>query len=140
MNDAAAAGVWGLIAMLWVGALGFALAVHLLMGYCFKLMALKAGNDEDAKLWWIPFVNMLIPIRITGRPDWWLALLFFVPMVNIILLFIIFVEVAQSLGKPAVWGVLSVLFPFIGLPYLAFSKDEYSSLHDGEDIVIRLPD
>lgn len=127
----------GLFVGLWIGFLAFGLGIYLFMAYCLKQMALKAGNDDDVGLWWIPFVNTLIPIRIAGRPDWWLLLLL-IPGVNVIASLIIMIEAAQSLGKAAVWGVLAIFLPFIGLPYLAFSADDYPVLRERDDIVIRL--
>lgn len=107
-----------LIFMLVIG-----LAVHLFFGYCFKQIALKTGHEEDAGLWWIPIVNLLIPIRVAGKPGWWL-LLMLVPFVNIVVNIIIWMAVAEARGKENWWGIVAALVSIVGIPYIALSDSE----------------
>ena len=57
-------------------------------------------------------------------------LLFFilclVPCVNVVMLFIINIEVAKKFGKDPLYGVGMALLPFIFLPMLAFGKAQYT--------------
>lgn len=98
-----------------------ALAFHLFFGYCFKRIAEKAGND-DTGIWWIPLANYLLVLRAAGKPAWWLILLL-IPFVNIITMFIVWIEVSRNLGHGTAWGVIAVLVSIIGIPYLAFANE-----------------
>jgi hypothetical protein len=99
----------------------FGLAFHLFFGYCFKKIAEKTG-DTDTSLWWIPIVNLLLIIKAADKPAWWIVLLL-IPLVNIIVLFIVWIDVSNNLGKGTGWGVVAALIGIIGIPYLAFSDD-----------------
>lgn len=96
------------------------LAFHLFFGYCFKRIAEKSGHEESAGLWWIPIVNYLIPIRVAGKPGWWLVL-FIIPGVNIVAGIIVWMAVAEALGRENWWGIIAALVGIIGIPVLAFS-------------------
>ncbi len=97
-----------------------ALAFHLFFGYCFKRIALKSGHEDSAGLWWIPIANYLIPIYVAGKPGWWL-ILFLIPGVNIVASIIVWMAVAEALGRENWWGIIAALFGIVGIPVLAFS-------------------
>ncbi|MFD2422467.1 DUF5684 domain-containing protein [Amycolatopsis pigmentata] len=82
----------------------------------------KAGQPGWAAI--VPFYNTVVLLRVVGRPWWWL-LLMFIPFVNIVLLFIVYVDLAKSFGKGTGFGVLTVFFPYICLPILAFGDARY---------------
>ena len=46
----------------------------------------------------IPFYNSVILLRIIGRPSWWVVLLYF-PIVNLLMLPVVWVETARKFGK-----------------------------------------
>ena len=46
----------------------------------------------------VPFYNSLILLRIIKRPQWWVVLLYF-PIVNLLMLPVVWVETARSFGK-----------------------------------------
>lgn len=46
----------------------------------------------------VPFYNSLILMRIIKRPQWWIVLLYF-PIVNLLMLPVVWVETARSFGK-----------------------------------------
>lgn len=123
-DGAVGAGI-GIAMMMFMFVLG--LAFHLFLGYCFKKMAEKTGNEESAGLWWIPLINWLIPLRIAEKPTWWLILLI-VPFANLIVLFIVWTAVAEKLGHESWWGIIAVVFGIVGIPYLAFAEGKNSSL------------
>ncbi|HVK39486.1 MAG TPA: DUF5684 domain-containing protein [Candidatus Kapabacteria bacterium] len=104
----------------------FGLAAHIFFGYCFKRIAEKAG-ETDTGIWWIPIVNYLLVLRAANKPGWWLVLLL-IPFVNFIVLFIVWIEVSNRLGKGTGWGVVAVIFSIVGVPYLAFSDDTSAAI------------
>ena len=46
----------------------------------------------------IPIYNSVILLRIIGRPSWWVILLYF-PIVNLLMLPVVWVETARKFGK-----------------------------------------
>jgi len=72
----------------------------------------------------IPIYNILKLIDIVGRPRWWIILLL-VPVVNIIVVFIVNIDLAKSFGKKTGFGVGIAFLPFVFLPILAFGDAEY---------------
>lgn len=83
----------------------------------------KAGQPGWAVL--IPFYNSYILIKIAGRPGWWL-LLFFLPLVNFILLLVVSIDVAKAFGKSIGFGFGLWLLSFIFYPILGFGSAVYS--------------
>ncbi len=82
----------------------------------------KAGQPGWAAL--IPIYNFIVLLKIVGRPIWWIVL-FLVPIVNIVVLFIIYIDLAKSFGKSAGFGVGLILLGFIFLPILAWGSATY---------------
>jgi membrane associated rhomboid family serine protease len=67
----------------------------------------------------------MIPVlKAVGRPAWWVVL-FFIPLVNLIMLFIVLIDLAKSFGHGAGYGVGLVLLPFIFFIMLGFGSDQY---------------
>ncbi|AHH95594.1 hypothetical protein GCM10010174_78440 [Kutzneria viridogrisea] len=83
----------------------------------------KAGKPGWAAI--IPFYNTYTLIKIAGRPGWWL-ILFFIPLVNIVISIILMLDVAKSFGKGGAFGFFGLwLFGFIGFPILAWGSAQY---------------
>ena len=83
----------------------------------------KAGQPGWAVV--IPFFNLYIVLKIVGRPAWWLVL-YFIPVVNIVIAVIVAMDMAKSFGQSAVFGVV-MLFLLCGIGYLilAFGSARY---------------
>ncbi|TGN18555.1 DUF5684 domain-containing protein [Leptospira idonii] len=81
----------------------------------------KAGKPGWAAI--IPVYNLIILMEIVGRPTWW-VILFFVPCVNFVIMFMVMIDLAKSFGKE--WW-FAFLFFILGAGYfiLGFGKDEY---------------
>ena len=78
-----------------------------------------------ALLWLICFPIGTIPfLKATGRPTWWVVL-FFIPIVNIVMWVILCIDIAKSFGKGAGYGIGLWLLPFIFFIMLGFGKDQY---------------
>lgn len=72
----------------------------------------------------IPFYNFYVWLKIIEKPLWWYIFLL-IPFINVFTIMLMVVEFLKnfkrfSLGHQA----LAVLFPYIYLPYLGFSKEE----------------
>ena len=60
-----------------------------------------------------------------GKPLWWLILLF-IPVANIIILFLIFKELAERFGKDYLMAIVMTVLPFVGLAILALTDCTYT--------------
>ncbi len=72
----------------------------------------------------VPFLNWSEWLKIIGKPQWWIVLLF-IPIVNVFYMAYMLIGLAKAfkhydLGSHAA----AVLAPYIYLPYLGFSKNE----------------
>ena len=72
----------------------------------------------------VPFYNLYIWLKIVRKPLWWYIFLL-IPFINVFVILLMVVETLKCFKK---YGLLEqaagVIFPFICLPYLAFSSDE----------------
>jgi hypothetical protein len=73
----------------------------------------------------IPIWSTIVLLRIVGRPWWWLLLLF-IPIVNIIIYFIVALDLGKSFGYGALFSILLLFFlPVIGVLVLDFGGSTY---------------
>ena len=83
----------------------------------------EKGGEKGWKIL-IPFYNWYVWLKIIKKPLWWYIFLL-VPFINVFVLLLMIVEILKCFRK---YGLLDqaagVLFPFVYLPYLAFSKKE----------------
>jgi len=105
---------------------GVLVAGLLAWAFCsFCLMRIAAATGAGGGwMAWIPILNLVLMLRIAGRPLWWIVL-FFVPGVNIVVLVLVWMSVTTACGKSQWLGALAALIPPFGvlvLAYLAFTK------------------
>lgn len=86
----------------------------------------KTGQPGAWSLVWLICapIGMFPILKASGRPTWWIVL-FFIPIVNIIMLFVVFIDLAKSFGKSAGWGVGLTLLPFLFFLMLGFGSARY---------------
>jgi len=84
----------------------------------------KAGKPGWAVL--IPIYNVVVYLQIVDKPVWWIVL-FFIPIVNIVIAIIVLIAFVQKFGQPAWHVVLALFLGVIYFPYLAFSSAEYKA-------------
>ena len=83
----------------------------------------KAGQPGWASI--IPIYNVIVLLMVARKPIWWI-LLFLIPIVNVVMAFIVGIEVAKRFGQGAGFGVGLTLLPFIFVPVLGFGSAQYS--------------
>ena len=113
---AAAAGVVGLIFILVY------LVVVLFLFTAMWKMFTKAGKPGWACI--IPIYNLVVLIEITGKPLWWIVLLF-IPFVNFVVAILINLALAERFGKGGGFAVGLILLPIIFIPILGFGSATY---------------
>ena len=72
----------------------------------------------------IPIVHLFVLLDIVGRPLWWF-ILFFIPIVNIVIVVIVTIDLAQRFGKGVGFALGLMFLGFIFYPVLAFGGAQY---------------
>lgn len=88
----------------------------------FWLVFTKAGEAGWKSI--IPIWNILVLLRIIGRPWWWIILLI-IPFVNLVISLIVSLDLAKSFGKGGGFGVGIWLLSFIFVPILGLGSATY---------------
>ncbi|HMI54140.1 MAG TPA: DUF5684 domain-containing protein [Candidatus Saccharimonadales bacterium] len=104
-----------------VVALIFAALGYIYMALSLQTIATKT-NTENAWLAWIPIVNLILMLNIAKKPIWWFILML-IPLVNIVVIIIVWMGIAEARNKPNWWGILMIV-PLVGIivpGYLAWS-------------------
>ncbi len=99
------------------------LAIALMMIASMWKVFTKAGQPGWAVL--VPVYNIVILLKITGKPTWWLAL-FFVPVANFVVMIMIVIALAKSFGKSTGFGLGMLFFGFVFYPILGFGDAQYT--------------
>ena len=82
----------------------------------------KAGKPGWASL--IPIYNAIVLIEIAGKPIWWF-LLYFIPVVNIVIGIIVVHNVSRNFGKDVGFTLGLIFLGFIFYPILAWGDAQY---------------
>lgn len=80
----------------------------------------KAGKGGWECL--IPIYNNIVLLEITKLPMWYIVL-YFIPVANIIVLFLVYIELAKKFGRSDAFGVGLVFLNPIFMAILAFNKN-----------------
>ena len=100
--------ILGFVGLLFL--LGFCL--YLYFGITLMIIA-KRSNTPNSGLAFLPIANLFLMCSIGRRPGWWVLLLL-VPIVNIVIVAMIWMSIAEVREKP-VWTGALVTLPGIGL-------------------------
>jgi len=114
-GNAAAAGAFGVIGIIWLA------VVVLMIAALWKIFA-KAGEPGWAAI--VPIYNLLVILKIVGRPVWWIVLLL-VPFVNIIVMFVLAFDLSKAFGKGAGFALGMIFLGPIFYPMLGFGSATY---------------
>ena len=108
--------IFGFIIFIWI--IGIAIGVFSII--CNWKVFKKAGKKGWEAI--VPVYNMIVLLEITQLPMWYIAL-FFVPIGNVVVLFLIYIELAKKFGQSAGFGVGLTLLNPIFMAILAFNKN-----------------
>lgn len=82
----------------------------------------KAGEEGWKSI--IPIYNIVVLLKIIGRPTWWLILML-IPLVNIVIGIIVAIDLAKSFGKGGGFAAGLILLGPIFYAILAFGSARY---------------
>ena len=82
----------------------------------------KAGKPGWAAI--VPIYNIIVLLEVVGRPAWW-VILFLIPFVNVIMAFIVMVDLAKSFGKDVAYALGLIFLGIIFFPMLSFGSATY---------------
>jgi hypothetical protein len=83
----------------------------------------------------VPVYNLITPLKITGKPLWWLAM-FCVPFANFVVIVMIMVNLAKSFGKGTGSGVGLLVLCVVFFPILAFGDAQYQGPAGSSPLVL----
>jgi hypothetical protein len=112
---------WAALGAVMAVALLFGLALYVYVSISLQIIA-KKTNTANAWLAWIPIVNIFLMLNIARKPLWWFILCL-IPLVNVVIMIIVWMAIAEARRKPSWWGILMIV-PVVNLivpGYLAFS-------------------
>jgi len=93
---------WILICALLIG-----LGIYVYIALAVQTIAEKT-NTENPWLAWIPIANFILLLNIARKPIWWIVLIL-IPLVNIVIIVMIWMAVAEARNKPSWWGILMIV-------------------------------
>lgn len=102
------------------GIIGLVIVVFFVV--CWWKIFTKAGQPGWAII--IPFYNLYVMLKIAGKPGWWLVL-FFIPLVNFVIMILMVVGIAQNFGKGTGFILGLIFLSIIFIPILAFGESTY---------------
>jgi uncharacterized protein DUF5684 len=100
------------------------IAIVVLIIAGFWKMFEKAG----AKGWMaiIPILNLYVLVKMAGKEGWWI-LLMLIPIVNFVVLFIVYIEIAHRFDRSTGFGVGMALLGVIFVPMIGFGDAAWTA-------------
>lgn len=105
-----------------VGGIIYLAIIILLLAAEWKIFT-KAGKPGWAIL--IPFYNIIVFLQIIGKPWWWLLIMVFVPIANIIFLIWAVNLLSKSFGYGTGFTLGLIFLSIIFVPILGFGSSKY---------------
>ena len=97
-------------------------AMYFYFSFAQYRIAQKVGCADKA--WWafVPILNAFLLINMAGK-EWFWFLFCLVPVINIIVFAVLWVEVARMSGHSPAWGILALVpfLNFVAVGVMAFS-------------------
>ena len=93
----------------------FTVMVYAYFAVSLSTIARKTGT-EGGWMAWFPILSAYLWVKCADRPGWWLLLIMFVPIANIVCPLLVWLDIAERRRKSTGLGIFVWIFPvFIGL-------------------------
>jgi hypothetical protein len=113
--------------------MGMGIGVYIVLGIIylgvivFMTCSMIGIYIKAGKPWWaaiVPIYNIVVLMEIVGKPLWWI-LVFFIPLANIVAIFMVTHSLSKSFGKDVGYTLGLILLAFVFYPMLAFGSARY---------------
>lgn len=84
----------------------------------------KAGKPGWAAI--VPIYNLFVLLQIVNKPIWWIVLLL-IPLINLVILIIVTIALAEKFGKGGGFAIGMVFLPFVFYPMLGFGDERFQA-------------
>ncbi len=91
---------------------------------CYWKIFIKAGKPGWAAI--VPVYNIIVALEIVSLPWWFIFLMIFVPVANIVIGIILLFQLAKAFGKSVAFGFGLLFLGFVFIPILAFGSATYA--------------
>lgn len=109
-----------------VGILLIVVLVIIVIAGMWKMFE-KAGQPGWACI--VPIYNSVILLKIACRPIWWI-LLMLIPFVSIIVVIVVYADIAKNFGKGVGFALGMIFLSPIFIPILGFGSAQYEPVRD----------
>ena len=92
--------------------------------YVLPLFGVFSKAREPGWAAFIPIWNLLVLLKIVGRPWWWI-LLFIIPVVDIVVAIVVWYDLSKSFGRGVAFTVGLVFLSWIFLLILWLGSSQY---------------
>ncbi len=116
------AGVMALMGGIW---LFLILALSIFSIICMWRIFVKAGKPGWASI--VPIYNTIVLLDICGL-QWWYLLLMLIPIVNIVILILMYVKLAEVFGRSGGFAIGLIFLNIIFMAILAFGPASYNKI------------
>ena len=99
------------------------LAIMIVIIAGFWKVFTKAGQPGWACL--VPIYHAYVMLQIANKPTWWLILMI-IPLVNAVVIILVYISIAEKFGKSTLFGVGMFFFSPIMVPMLGFGDAQYN--------------
>ncbi|KKR54378.1 MAG: hypothetical protein UT91_C0017G0012 [Parcubacteria group bacterium GW2011_GWA2_40_23] len=111
VNGVGTGGLMAILGFMWL----IVLVLYVYQALCWLYIA-KRTNTPNGWFAFIPILNIIIMLQIAKRPLWWI-ILYFIPIVNIVIAIMILVDVVKVLKRPT-WWVIMQFIPIVNLVFM----------------------
>jgi hypothetical protein len=104
------------------GIIGFVIWLAVIAGM-WKIFT-KAGEPGWAAI--VPIYNLIVLLKITGKPVWWFVLLL-IPCANFVVLILLMIALSKKFGGGTGTTVGLILLPMVFIPMLGLGSAQYNA-------------
>ncbi|MGE5225699.1 MAG: DUF5684 domain-containing protein [Planctomycetaceae bacterium] len=97
-------------------------AIWILAGVAYYGIFKKASRPAWGAF--VPIYNLVLLLEVVGRPVWW-VLLFFIPIVNVVIVILVYNDLSKSFGKGVGFTLGLIFLSWIFLMILSFGSATY---------------
>ncbi|WP_315094343.1 DUF5684 domain-containing protein [uncultured Cellulomonas sp.] len=115
------------VATTTTAAVGPGMYISGLVGYLIGAFALYGVFKKSGEPVWqafVPIWNTIVLLKVAGKPLWWIVL-FLIPIVNIVVLVLLYNALSTSFGHGAGFTVGLFFLPIIFLFILGYDSNPY---------------